>query len=60
MARALLSRLFDLMIGLTDFGWLRSMSTSEIRIPSLNTRAGGSSSGLTMITVVGAGVDFRS
>jgi hypothetical protein len=60
IASALLRRLFDLMIGLTDFGWFRSISTSEIRMPSLNTRAGGGSNGFTMMTVVGLGVVFRS
>ena len=56
MASALLSRLFDLMIGFTDSGWLRRIETSEILIPSRTTRAGGSSRGLTMMTSDGVGV----
>ena len=55
MASALFSRLFDLMRGFTEPGWFRVTLTSAIWTPSSNTRSGGGTCALTMMTSVGAG-----
>jgi hypothetical protein len=52
----LLSRLFDLISGLTVLGWLRTTPTSETRTPRSKTSRGGCAFGLTMTTIDGVGV----
>ena len=55
MASALFSRLFDLMSGLTEPGWLRTMATSATVTPARRRCGGGSPCGFTMMTTDGVG-----